>query len=322
MIFLGYEYQNDEIKWKKIYWENGDETKYSVSNIGLVRNDKTDKLLVTNFSKGYERVNLTHKGKSKQYFIHRLVATAFVPNPDNKPEVNHKDTIKSHNYDTNLEWCTRSENEMHAYKNNLIKRLKKHSKRLSKKQIKKICELLEENELSQYEIACKVGCSRQSVKRILEGISYFDISHQYNIDNYEIKTDFSKKGLDNVNSKYSDEQVIEVCELIDSGKYELMEISKMTGMTYQSIRNIYYGTCRKDISKNYNFIKSNTHPIVEEKRKQVIQICELLDTGLNTREVSEKLNIPRTLIRNIYSGNTWKDISKNYNFMKNKKHKK
>ena len=40
MVFIGYEYTNDQVKWKKIYWMNGEETKYSISNIGLVRNDK------------------------------------------------------------------------------------------------------------------------------------------------------------------------------------------------------------------------------------------------------------------------------------------
>ena len=320
MIFLGYEYQNDEIKWKKIYWKNGDETKYSVSNIGLVRNDKTDKLLVTNFSKGYERVNLTHKGKSKQYFIHRLVATAFVPNPDNKPEVNHKDAIKSHNYDTNLEWCTRSENEIHKNKHIKVKRRK--SKKLTKKQIKKVCKLLEENKMNQSEIARQVGCSRSAVRDIYKKNRHANISDLYHINNYVVKTDFSKKGLDNVNGKYTNKEIIEVCELIDSGNHGLPEISKITGINYQMIRNIYYGTCRKDISKNYNFIKSNSHPITDSKKDNVIKICELLDSGLNTREVSVKLNIPRSTIRNIYAGNVWKDISKNYNFIKNKKHKK
>ena len=114
MIFIGFDYLSHEIKWKKIYWLNGEETKYSISNIGIVRNDKNGKLLSTNFSKGYERLNLCHKGEQKQFFIHRLVATAFIPNPENNPEVNHKNGDKSCNYDYNLEWVTSSENIQHA----------------------------------------------------------------------------------------------------------------------------------------------------------------------------------------------------------------
>ena len=324
MIFIGYNYSNEDIKWKKIYWINGEETKYSISNIGIVRNDKKNKLLKTNFSKGYERINLVHNGKQKQFFIHRLVASAFIPNPENKEEVNHKNGIKSCNYDYNLEWVDRSENVQHAYRTGLIKPKGEHNKHieLSKKQIKKICELLEENKLSQVQIAKKVGCTRQSVGRILKGLSYIEISYLYDIDNYKVKTNFSKKGDKSERTKYSDKEIKKVCELIDSGKYRLPEISTITNIPYQTIRNVYYGTCRKHISKNYNFGKVSTNPLYEQKKKQVIKICELLDTGLNTREVSEKLCIPRSYVRGICSGCSWLDVSMNYDFMKKKKNNK
>ena len=69
MVFIGYEYTNDQVKWKKIYWMNGEETKYSISNIGLVRNDKKDKILKMREYKGYLRVGLTHNGKQKEFLI-------------------------------------------------------------------------------------------------------------------------------------------------------------------------------------------------------------------------------------------------------------
>jgi len=66
-------------------------------------------------SKGYKKINF----KNKSYYVHRLVAMVYVPNPDNKPEVNHKDGNKLNNHYSNLEWCTTYENRRHAIDNKL-----------------------------------------------------------------------------------------------------------------------------------------------------------------------------------------------------------
>lgn len=90
---------------------------YEVSSFGNIRNSESHKL-ISQFDKngeGYIRVNLFSNGKKKRYFIHRLVAETFIPNPENKPQVNHKDGNKQNNELSNLEWVTCSENGLHYY---------------------------------------------------------------------------------------------------------------------------------------------------------------------------------------------------------------
>lgn len=90
-----------------IYWTSG---KYDVSNTGNVRR-VGGKVLKPALVAGYPRVTVG----GKNCHIHRLVAIAFIPNPENKPCVNHKDGDKQNNHVSNLEWATYSENELHAY---------------------------------------------------------------------------------------------------------------------------------------------------------------------------------------------------------------
>lgn len=106
-------------EWKPIEKVNG---VYSVSDMGRVRNNRTGLLLKPiKMAKGYVRVNLKVDGKEINAQIHRLVATAFIPNPENKPEVNHKNGIHDDNRLSNLEWVTGEENRKHAYDTGLIK---------------------------------------------------------------------------------------------------------------------------------------------------------------------------------------------------------
>ena len=105
-----------EIKMEEI-WKPvvGFEGRYVVSNIGNVKSlnyNKTGKIkqLHTYFHIGYEWVGLSKNGFKKQYAIHRLVAEAFIPNPYNKPQVDHINTIRHDNRVENLRWVTNKEN--------------------------------------------------------------------------------------------------------------------------------------------------------------------------------------------------------------------
>ena len=89
--------------WKDV---EGYEGLYQVSNMGRVRSLRRNIILRQRITrKGYKMVKLSTNNIRKGYYIHRLVATAFIPNPDNLPQVNHKDENKLNNCVGNLEWC-------------------------------------------------------------------------------------------------------------------------------------------------------------------------------------------------------------------------
>lgn len=94
---------------------------YSITSDGRVLNSKNKEKAIHKSRDGYYKVNLYTNGHSTSKRVNRLVAEAFIPNPNNKPDVNHKDGNKLNNSYENLEWATRSENMRHAYDMGLAK---------------------------------------------------------------------------------------------------------------------------------------------------------------------------------------------------------
>ena len=99
---------------------------YAVSSYGNVKNIKTDYQLKTRINKhtGYVQVDVRKDGKAKTFNVHRLVALAFLDNPTNLPEVNHKDEVKTNNHVSNLEWCDREYNVNYGTHNERVRQTK------------------------------------------------------------------------------------------------------------------------------------------------------------------------------------------------------
>jgi len=137
------------------------------------------------------QVSLCRKGGAKRFLVHRLVALAYIPNPDGKPDINHKDGNPLNNYVSNLEWCTKFENMQHAMQNGLLdihsgrqdetRRANgrktgalngmRHRRMFTMKQAERIRELHREGK-SRHGIASMMGCSDKTIGNIVNGQSY------------------------------------------------------------------------------------------------------------------------------------------------------
>jgi hypothetical protein len=133
-------------QWRTLDFEEG-YSNYMVSDLGRVKNSRTGTILKADISNvGYHRVNLYNSitKKQKKFAIHRLVALYFVEG-DKTLDVNHLDGDKSNNKASNLEWCTKGENNSHAFRTGLRSQngTKNPSNTYSEEQIHHICRLLE-----------------------------------------------------------------------------------------------------------------------------------------------------------------------------------
>ena len=138
---------------------------YEVSNLGKVRNIKSGRLLKPQLhSAGYLMHGLYENNKKKYLLLHRILATAFIDNPDEKPCVNHIDENKLNNDLSNLEWCTKRENNVHGTR----------IKRIAEKNSQKVIQLdLDDNVLnvfkSMVQAERETGVPHQNISSCCKG---------------------------------------------------------------------------------------------------------------------------------------------------------
>lgn len=194
--------------------------------------------------KGYLIVLIYYNEKSgkrtrKRFYVHRLVAKAFIPIPENYIKdgytektltVNHKQgKYKDFNHVTNLEWATQKEQMIHANKTGLC-----HPKcgednvfaKLKEKEVREICESLKKNEKSMVELAKQYNTTRKNISMIYHKKRWKKIANEYDFSNF------------NKTRACDPEKLRKSVELILENKLSLKEISKRTGIRYDYLWKI------------------------------------------------------------------------------------
>ena len=162
-----------DISTKEIWREiAGYEGLYEISNMGRVKSmnykhtGKAKVLKLTPNNKGYLMVGLHKNGKSKTCRVHRLVAQAFIPNPDNLPQVNHKNEIKTDNRAENLEMCTLQYNHEYGSHN---KKVAEAQHKISVSQYEKVSEIFLNIYASAYDAQRATGVAQNSITACCKG---------------------------------------------------------------------------------------------------------------------------------------------------------
>lgn len=190
--------------WKDI---KGYEGLYKISNTGKIKSyhtrgnhqkvGKEHYITPSKTTTGYYKVELMKEHKRRGYKLHRLIALAFIPNPLNKPYINHIDGNKLNNSLSNLEWCTQKENVNHAYNAGLIPK-----NAISKEELHNLY-MIKRKSISEISAITHVGYNRVKEYMKLYDIK-MHIGRKYDIPIEELKKDF-ESGLTNkeISKKYN-----------------------------------------------------------------------------------------------------------------------
>ena len=155
------------------------EGRYSATDDGRIYSHLTNRFLKQQKThRGYMSVHLFKNGVSSRKRVHRLVAKAFISNPNEKEQINHIDGNKENNRVENLEWCTRSENAKDAYENGLMDKTKKWASKMGKLWGGKYSHLAAKvnRKLSRYDV-------NEIRERYKNGDTQIDIAKDYDVSN-------------------------------------------------------------------------------------------------------------------------------------------
>lgn len=235
-------------------------------------------------------VRLTHNKKRKEYILSRLLAKAFIPNPENKECVHHIDRNSCNNELSNLMWVTLEEHiKIHSQDDNHLYAggEKAANAILTGKQVKEICELIANNRMSQPEIAKLYCVPTYIIREIRLKHNWSFITKDYDFSNYT-------NGLIPMKEK----DVRKVCKLIESNYGSLSEIARKAHVTYDSVRRIYNKETFIDISQEYDFSKFTK---LLRYSKEIHEMVEkLMEEGKSNTEIVQLVGLPHGASTNTF----------------------
>jgi hypothetical protein len=216
----------------------GYEGVYQITKDGKVLSLKSNKLIKTYIypsPDNYVRINLRKDHQTKICYIHRLLAETFIPNPLNKPCINHIDCNKENNDLSNLEWVTRHENIRHAFNNHLI-----GIRTRRKLDLKKVQEVLDLNKsgMKASEIAKLYQVSLTTVKCVIRGDSWAQVKRE------EV---YKKKVYKKQQVKLTIDDVYKIRELYDRKIISQGKIAKLYKVDRSTISAIGLRKTHKNI---------------------------------------------------------------------------
>lgn len=214
---------------------------YRVSQLGRVQNTTTGKLVfgATNGS-GYRTISakIIKENRGTVFMIHRLVAIAFIPNPENKPQVNHLDGNKQNNRVENLAWATASENVAHSHKIGLCRVGERHYKaKLTEADVLEIRRRYYAGEASQNAIAHELGMDSSTISDLVQGKTWKHLPFQAR----PVSESKNFRGCMNPNAKLHEGIVRQIKRDLSSGKYLQTELVKKYRVSKNTISQISLG---------------------------------------------------------------------------------
>jgi hypothetical protein len=239
---------------EKFIFINNEKTEYTVDVDGRIYSNHTNRYLKPfKNPSGYYLIDLHHNGNSYTRQVHRLVANAFIPNPDKLPTVNHINGDKSCNAVWNLEWMSIKDNVQHAWKTGLAKPrygTDNPANVYSEEQIYAVCAYLEADVLNNHEIANKCGVNVTLIRDIKFRGKWKQISCQYDINKIPAGLKDIRQDIMNLMEQgYKNKEILIILGIPESKKRNIEYVRSIYNAKRNRGLNDYSGNGSTPISK-------------------------------------------------------------------------